>query len=106
MRKHLRNGTILLTLAMSACSLAPKYQQPAIDIPGGWSDVTGVSVDGAPSTTQFWQELDSAELNRLIELALAQNVDLEAALHRIDQARGQAKVAASSLYPSITASGS
>ena len=106
MRKHLRNGTLLFSLTLSACSLAPKYQQPAMNIPGGWSTVAGVGVDGAPSTTPFWQELDSSELDRLIEIALAQNLDLEAALHRIDQARGQAKVAASSLYPSVTATGS
>src|SRR5262245_1481072 len=107
MRKHLRNGTIILTLTMSACSLAPRYQQPTMDIPGGWSSVAGVGgVDSMPSTTAFWQELGSSELDRLIEIALAQNLDLEAALHRIDEARGQAKVAASSLYPSATATGS
>ena len=105
MRKHLLNGTVALSLALSACSLAPKYQQPAMTIPGGWSSVAGVGVDGQPSPTPFWQELGSADLNRLIELALAQNLDLEAALHRIDQARAQAKVASSALYPTINASG-
>ena len=54
----------------------------------------------------FWQELGNADLDRLIEIALAQNLDLEAALHRIEQARGQAKVAASPLYPTVSASGS
>ena len=51
------------------------------------------------STLPFWQELGSEELNRVIELALAQNLDLEAALYRIAQARAQAKVAGSALYP-------
>ncbi len=41
--------------------------------------------------TPFWQDLGSADLNRLIDNALAQNLDLEAALHRIEQARAQAK---------------
>jgi outer membrane protein, multidrug efflux system len=58
------------------------------------------------NTTLFWQELGSAELNRLIDNALAQNLDLEAALHRIDQARAQAKIAGAPLYPSVSASGS
>ena len=39
-------------------------------------------------------------------MALAQNLDLEAALHRIEQARAQAKVAGSPLYPNVSASGS
>lgn len=106
MKNTLRNGTLFLSLTLSACSLAPNYQRPQMEIPGSWSTVSGVGTNAQPSTTPFWQELGSADLNRLIELALAQNLDLEAALHRIDQARAQAKVAAAPLYPSISASGS
>lgn len=106
MRKHPLKSTIALSLALSACSLAPNYQRPQMAVPTGWSSVAGVGVDPQPSTTPFWQELGNADLDRLIEIALAQNLDLEAALHRIDQARGQAKVAASPLYPTVSASGS
>jgi outer membrane protein, multidrug efflux system len=106
MKNTLRNGTLLLSLTLSACSLAPNYQRPQMEIPGGWSTVSGVGTNPQPSTTPFWQELGSTDLNRLIELALAQNLDLEAALHRVEQARALAKVAAAPLYPSITASGS
>jgi multidrug efflux system outer membrane protein len=106
MRHYLRNGTIFLSLILSACSLAPNYQRPEMVMPQGWSSVAGVGVDTQPSTTPFWQELGSADLNRLIDVALAQNLDLEAALHRIEQARAQAKIAASPLYPTVSASGS
>ena len=106
MKNSLRNGTIFLSLTLSACSLAPNYQRPQMEIPGGWSTVSGVGMNAQPSTTPFWQELGSTDLNRLIELALAQNLDLEAALHRVEQARALAKVAAAPLYPSVSASGS
>ncbi len=106
MGKQLWNGTVALSLALSACSLAPNYQRPDVAIPAGWSSVAGVRVNPQPSTTPFWRELGSADLDRLVEIALAQNLDLEAALQRIDQARAQAKVAASPLYPTINASGS
>ncbi len=106
MRKHPLKSTIALSLALSACSLAPNYQRPQMTVPTGWSSVAGVGVDAQPSTAPFWQELGNADLDRLIEIALAQNLDLEAALHRIEQARGQAKVAASPLYPTVSASGS
>ena len=106
MRKHPLKSSIALSLALSACSLAPNYQRPQMAVPTGWSSVAGVGVDAQPSTTPFWQELGNADLDRLIEIALAQNLDLEAALHRIEQARGQAKVAASPLYPTVSASGS
>jgi multidrug efflux system outer membrane protein len=105
MRKHLLNGTVALSLALSACSLAPNYQRPEMALPTGWSNVAGVGAT-QQNTTLFWQEFGSADLNRLIDNALAQNLDLEAALHRIEQARAQAKIGAAPLYPSVSASAS
>ena len=45
MRKHLLNGTVALSLALSACSLAPNYQRPEMALPTGWSNVAGVGRD-------------------------------------------------------------
>ena len=106
MARQLLNGTVALALALSACSLAPDYQRPDMAIPAGWSAVLGVGVATQPSVTPFWQELESADLNRLVKIALAQNLDLEAALQRVEQARAQAKVASAPLYPTVNASGS
>jgi NodT family efflux transporter outer membrane factor (OMF) lipoprotein len=104
--KNLRlKSTIALSLALSACSLAPQYQRPQIAMPPGWSNVAGVGASDQPATVPFWQELGSEELNKLMKLALAQNLDLEAALYRIDQARAQTRIAGSSLFPQIEASG-
>jgi NodT family efflux transporter outer membrane factor (OMF) lipoprotein len=105
MRKHLLNGTVALSLALSACSLAPNYQRPEMALPTGWSNVAGVGAT-QQNTSLFWQDLGSVELDRLIDQVLAQNLDLEAALQRIDQARAQAKIASSPLYPNVSASGS
>ncbi len=106
MRKHFLHGTVAVSLVLSACSLAPKYERPQMALPGGWSSVAGVGDTQQHSSTPFWQELGRADLNRLIDNALAQNLDLEAALHRIEQARAQAKVSGAPLYPTINASGS
>jgi len=106
MRKSLLSSTVALSLALSACSLAPTFQRPQMEIPYGWSSVQGVGMESEPSTKPFWEEFGSADLNQLVETALAQNLDLEVALHRIDQARALAKVAASTLYPTVNANGS
>ena len=103
MRKYLINGIIALVL--SACSLAPEFQQPQMVIPQGWSSsISTADVSSQKETKPYWRELGSDELNRVVETALAQNLDLEAALHRIEQARALAKVAGSALYPSSDAS--
>jgi hypothetical protein len=103
MRIKLTKSAVALSLALSACSLAPNYQRPPMEIPAGWSSPIGTA---GQNDKPFWQDLGSDELNRLIDNVLAQNLDLEAALHRIEQARAQAKVAAAPLYPSVSASGS
>ncbi|MEX0803787.1 MAG: efflux transporter outer membrane subunit [Candidatus Binatia bacterium] len=105
MKKLKLGATIALSLALSACSLAPQYQRPQMAVPPGWSNVAGVGASDQPSTTPFWQEFGSNELNNVMKLALAQNLDLEAALQRIDQARAQSKIAGSALFPSVEASG-
>jgi NodT family efflux transporter outer membrane factor (OMF) lipoprotein len=105
MSKLLLPGMVAVSLALSACSLAPQYQRPQLAIPGAWSEAAGSTAIGE-NTTPFWRELGSDELNRLIDRTLAQNLDLEAALHRIEQARAQAKVAGAPLYPAINAAAS
>ena len=105
MRKKTLKTAIALSLSLSACSLAPEYHRPQTAAPTGWSVVSGVGSSDRPSITPFWQELGSDELNTIMKTALAQNLDLEAALHRIEQARAQTKVAGSALYPSVEASG-
>lgn len=95
----------ILSLMLSACSLTPSYERPPLVIPAGWS----VSSPPAPSQHEvppFWAAFASAELNRLLALALAQNLDLRATLHRIEQARAQVKVAGAGLLPAVDASGS
>jgi NodT family efflux transporter outer membrane factor (OMF) lipoprotein len=104
MNKYLLGSAIFLPLALSACSLAPEFQRPQMTVPDGWSNVAGVGTTAQQDTPAYWHELGSEELNRVVEVALAQNLDLEAALHRVEQARAQAKIAGSALYPSVDAS--
>ena len=104
MRKHFLTVTIL-SLALSACSLTPAYQRPPMAIPEGWSVSSSAPQSQQQATAPFWQALGNEELTRLMQVALAQNLDLQAALHRIEQARAQAKVAGAGLLPSVDAGG-
>jgi len=94
----------MISLGLSACSLIPNYQRPQMAIPDGWS-VSSAAPLSEGEALPFWQALGSEDLTRVMKVALAQNLDLQAALHRIEQARAQAKVAGAPLWPSIDASG-
>lgn len=96
---------ILLSLLLSSCSLTPTYQRPPMDIPENWSVSSAASPPQQPGTAPFWQALENEELTRLMQAVLAQNLDLQAALHRIEQARAQAKIAGAGLLPIVDAGG-
>ena len=105
MRKHFLSSTVLGSLVLSACSLAPNFQRPQMAVPDGWSSVPGIALKSQQNPSPFWEDLGSEDLTRVMKVALAQNLDLTAALHRIEQARAQVKVAGAPLYPSLDASG-
>jgi NodT family efflux transporter outer membrane factor (OMF) lipoprotein len=103
MCKHLILTTVL-SLALSACSLTPDYVRPQMGIPEQWSNTSTPPLPRSKEPS-FWLAFENEDLNHLMEVALAQNLDLQAALHRIEQARAQAKVAGAALLPTLDASG-
>lgn len=67
----------------------PKYraaaEKPADPVPDRWADTFG-----------------SRELSALVDRALADNLDIAAAVARIEQADAQAKISSSALFPLVT----
>jgi len=103
-------STAVLAALLSGCSgmLAPGYQRPAAPVATQWP--TG-PVYGAPSAADDtsaadigWREfvLD-ARLQKLVEIALANNRDLRISALNIEKARAQYGIARSELFPSISA---
>lgn len=103
-----RLAALALTGLVSACSLGPFFDPPKVDAPpafeGGLQGGT-VAGDFWPSA-DWWRGFGSAELDQLIAEAKENNRDLKAALHRIEEAEAQVRMARSSLFPSLGASGS
>lgn len=99
MKRHAWLPLLLLT----GCSLVPGTDVPTDRIPQQW--VRGEAA-AAPLAPVRWSDLGSAELDRLITEALANNTDIAAALARIEQSRASAKIAGAGLYPQLDASGS
>ncbi len=93
----LKLSLILLgSFMISACSFAPEYVRPELDLPTEWS--------GYPNTAenindQWWTRFNDPVLNSLIETALTNNYDLKIMAERVNQARAYAGVTHADLYP-------
>ena len=93
---------ICLVLVLSGCSLAPDYLRPEIPTPA-WR---GSESTQALPNKEWWNQFGNDELNTLIQQSLTANNDMRAALQRIEEARSQAAVTQSSLFPTMNASAS
>jgi multidrug efflux system outer membrane protein len=98
MKKQLL-APVLLAALLSGCSLIPNYERPQTETPSGWTE----SNASQPTVIarDWWRSFNSEELNALMNQALAQNNDINAAIQRVNQARGIARAAGSTLLPSV-----
>jgi multidrug efflux system outer membrane protein len=99
-----------LTLAFVAgCSLQPTYERPATPVagsfPSGPAYKSAQAVPGGttlPATDIGWRDfLRDARLQRLVEIALANNRDLRVAMLNVEQVRAQYRIQRSSLFPQV-----
>ncbi|WP_312144684.1 efflux transporter outer membrane subunit [Brevundimonas sp.] len=96
-------GVALLALSVAACACAvgPDYSGP----PAVASEPYFVRADkvslNQPVTGPWWLSLNDPLLDHLVETALAQNSDIDAAVARLDQARAVARQDRAAGLPSL-----
>jgi NodT family efflux transporter outer membrane factor (OMF) lipoprotein len=96
-----RGAAWLAVLALGACGVGPTYHRPALDVPGAFTAHPPPATTALPPT-DWWRAFGSQELDRLIDLAAANSLDVAAAAARIVQADQAARVAGSPLLPGLT----
>ncbi len=103
----MRRLTPLLALAtaLSACAGPPveTAQLPPIVPPSAWRVDAGPT---APLDRAWWQAFGDPVLTRLVEQALANNLDIAVAAARVRDARAQEQAAHAALLPTLDASAS
>ncbi|TGJ98655.1 efflux transporter outer membrane subunit [Leptospira langatensis] len=99
--------TVLLVSCLSgpAIDLAPKYKSTDFVVPDSWSG-SGPFVKANPSEgeaiqSDWWKLFNDPVLNRLEELAISANPDLQAAAERFVQARDEMLKIRSQLIPHL-----
>lgn len=95
---------LLMAIALPACSLHTLERDPppplAAPIPERFSEL---EADGDAQVERWWTQFGDAELDTLVNHALADNLDLRRALARINQAEALARAAGAAQLPSVTA---
>lgn len=92
--------TAALSGLVSACAVGPNYSRPEMPQPPQYRFVDApqaASLADAP----WWQVFDDPALQGLIRQAIVENLDLRAAVARVEEARARAGIAKSFLYPQV-----
>src|SRR5262249_58527459 len=100
--RHVIAALMAATMTFTGCMVGPKYVRPPVEQPAGFKS-PAPDGDQGTLTEEWWRLYKDAELDRLIAAANAANQTIHQAVARVDQARALARVAASFLYPTVTA---
>ena len=103
----LKSQFILLvaTMALSGCTMIPKYEQPASPVGAQYPGVTQTNVSNAADLG--WESVFTDErLKQLIRLSLTNNADYQVAVLNVEQSRAQYRITRSAVFPSVSAGGS
>ena len=110
---RIKRSTVWLLAALlvaSGCAVGPDYQAVPRTAPVAWqatgaeSDntlLTSVMSDDAQALARWWTWFEDDSLTALIEMALAQNLDVRAAEVRVQAARAERRATQAGLGPQV-----
>lgn len=101
-------GVSVLSALLTACSLAPSYEQPALPVAAHWQNTGSADVrpDALHATAIAWTDFfQDAQLKSVIAAALDHNRDLRMATLNIERARAMYNIQAADQLPNLSLNG-
>jgi outer membrane protein, multidrug efflux system len=91
----------------TGCTVGPNYHRPASQIPATYRAPAPLAPSHAASLAdlKWWEVFKDQTLQELIQTALAQNYDLQDAVARVEEARGNLGITRSNQFPNFSATG-
>ncbi|MBU0714734.1 MAG: efflux transporter outer membrane subunit [Verrucomicrobia bacterium] len=111
MNKYMFILLVGIVAVMGGCTLAPKYVRPQAPVPADWPTgpaykATAVNTNGPAAADIPWREFFANDrLQKVIELALANNRDLRVAVLTIEKTRAAYRIQRADLLPTVNAVG-
>jgi outer membrane protein, multidrug efflux system len=101
--RRLRSTLLVISIPLLAgCAVGPNYKRPQATVPSQWTVATTRGTETkSPETDAWWASFQDPELNSLVERSVKQNLDLQLALERVQEARAARGVIRSGYFPSI-----
>jgi multidrug efflux system outer membrane protein len=100
--------TALLSAAgatLAGCAIGPDYERPELPVPAEYRGVLEPQQAQSVADLEWTEVFGDPELRTVIETALENNLDLMIAAARVEEFRGQSRVARSYLGPEIRGTG-
>jgi len=91
----------IVSLSVGCAARGPNYARPPLPNPAQYRFVEGTAQAQSLADSPWWQVFDDPALQALVRDALANNLDLQLAVARVEEARARAGVAKSYLYPQV-----
>lgn len=108
--RYLNTARYAITLAvaatLAACAVGPDYERPTVSAADEFIGADHPQISNAEVEREFWKAFNDAQLNALIEEALAANHDIRIATARLREARALRGEARLDLLPTVTEGGS
>lgn len=101
--RRIRIGLLIMLTLLAGCAVGPEYRKPDIDAGQGWA--TPVA-EGQPDAVleAWWKTFKDPTLDRLIETALAANLDVREARARVAEVRALRDAVSGRRRPAIETS--
>jgi len=96
----------LISALLAGCTVGPNYQRPGTPVPPAFAEAAQAAALSDSDLASWWQGFGDPELDKLVNRAIAQNLDVETAAARIREARAREVVAGAAALPQVAAQAS
>ncbi|HEV2701621.1 MAG TPA: efflux transporter outer membrane subunit [Steroidobacteraceae bacterium] len=106
MISKLKAAGLAVVISLAGCTMIPHYQRPEPPVPAQYPGPQQAASAVAAADIASHEVFRDERLNRLVDLALANNRDLRTAVLNVEQTQGQYRISRSALLPTIQGSAS
>jgi multidrug efflux system outer membrane protein len=93
-------------LLQVGCAIGPNYKRPTVEVPDNYRNVVNAEEAETFADLPWWKIFEDPTLLALVDEALKNNLNLEIAVTRVEQAYRQSTATNSAFYPQATYQGS